>query len=793
VKSVQLVSVKKRLEKSSGRKGCQHCGLKGSVQVLPENIGEPKFLVIGEAPGKQEEKMGRPFIGPTGSLLREVLQELPYGCRLTNAVRCFPKDKEGKGRAPTDGEVRTCREYLIEEIERFSYVLVVGGVALKSVFPSCEHDITEVSGSVLVDKEGRKFLAVVHPSFVYRQLTDKVEKDDKVYKNWVKEVKRIVDLIEEKEKPFRVQVVNSENCHRVKEYLGSQKEIVLDVEASSLDVFNCVVYSVSLTGIEGDTVYVFNLETLREVWSEIEKKIVILHNALFDYRVLYQKGFSLAHAKKIYDTMLMASTVDQNRVYSSFKLKELARVYLKYRYWALIPNLQEIDQYEPKVVQEYNAEDVYVTRELYRYFVQRLCSERQIEFFDKVLSSGIKAVAEIEDTGILVDTDRVTQSITVCEEHCRKAKEEIEGICKEFGAEDLSITSSVQVGKFIESRFKEDVGVLYRTETGRVSVNEHSLTKLVEVLESKNQKLSRFVKLLLEYRQWEKLRGTFLSGFVKYLSGDRRVRSSYNMVGARTGRMSSSEPNLQNVPKNLRNVFVPRVGYKFVESDLSQIELRVAGMIAQDQTLIQAYRAGEDIHKLTASMVSGVQKELVDESMRQRAKAVNFGFLYGMYSDSFREYAKTQYGVEYSEKEAEDARKRFFQLYAGIAKWHKSTEETVRRYGYVESPFGRVYVFDKEKHYDFNSAVRKALNYPVQGTAADLNLYLMGRLFEWKIENGIEMYIVGTVHDSVLMEVKEGFVEEVVEKVKEVVRGIEEAFDWVILPVDAEVKVKDAW
>jgi len=792
MKSIQLVSVKKRLEES-GKKGCKGCGLKGLIQVLPENIGEPKFLVVGEAPGRQEEKMGRPFVGPTGSLLREVLEGLPYGCRLANAVRCFPKDKEGKGRAPTDGEIRACREYLIEEIERFPFVLIVGGVALKSVLPSCEYDITEVSGSVLVDKEGRKFLAVVHPSFVYRQLTDKVEKDEQVYKNWVKEVKRIVELIEEKEKPFRVQVVNAENCCQVKEYLRSQREIVLDVEASSLDVFNCVVYSVSLTGMEGNVVYVFNLETLREVWSEIEEKIVILHNALFDYRVLYQKGFSLARAKKIYDTMLMASMIDQNRVYSSFKLKELARVYLKYRYWSLIPNLQELDGYEPKVIQEYNAEDVYVTRELYRYFVQKLCSEKQMEFFGRVLSSGIKAVAEIEDAGILVDMDRVAQSIAVCEEHCRKIKEEIEGICKEFGVEELSITSSVQVGKFIESQLKDEGGILYRTETGRVSVNEYSLNKLVGMFESKNSKLGRFVKLLLEYRQWEKLRGTFLSGFVKHIGSDRRVRSSYNMVGARTGRMSSSEPNLQNVPKNLRNVFVPRVGYKFVESDLSQIELRVAGMIAQDKTLIQAYRTGEDIHRLTASMVSGVPRELVDENMRQRAKAVNFGFLYGMYSDSFREYAKTQYGVEYSEKEAEEARKRFFQLYSGIARWHKSTEEAVRKYGYVESPFGRVYVFDREKHYDFNGAVRKALNYPVQGTAADLNLYLMGRLFEWRIENGIDMYIVGTVHDSVLMEVKEEFVERVVEKVKEIVRGLEEEFDWVILPVDAEVKIKDAW
>jgi len=354
----------------------------------------------------------------------------------------------------------------------------------------------------------------------------------------------------------------------------------------------------------------------------------------------------------------------------------------------------------------------------------------------------------------------------------------------------------VQVGKFIETELKNELETKDIVETSRteslkqLSVDEFTLNEIRK--RTKNEKVKEFIGLLLEYRKWEKIQQTFLKNFIKYLSADGRIRAKYDLMGTRSGRLSSSSPNLQNIPKNLRVVFIPKEGYKFLEADLSQIEMRIAGILAEDKTILEAYRNNEDLHILTASVVAGVNKEEVTSKMRQSAKAINFGLIYGMQAPSFKDYASREYGIEYSTEEAERIREKFFTLYSGLKNWHKKVEEQVKRYHSTESPFGRVYIFDEEPD-DFSLVVRQALNYPVQSSSSDLNLYIMGKLFEWRDKENIDFNFVGSVHDSMLLEVREDCLGLVEQKIKEIVKNISSEFDWVVVPIEVETEVKDNW
>jgi len=739
-------------------------------------VGFPRFLVMGEAPGEEEVKQKRPFIGPTGSMLRKVLDKLPFGYRLTNTVLCFPED--GK---LLESVKRKCIDlHLKQEIEKFDYFLLVGGTALEAVFGGIDKGIMDLAGHILVDAKGKKYIPIVHPSFYYRQGIKEIE--DSRLKDWIKDIIRIVSVVEKKDKlPFEYEIVRD-----VKKIEGLKKEkvLVFDVETSSLDTQNCVVYTLSISGLDGKIYIVEDIDLVKEILEDRDKTF-IMHNASFEYKVLFQKGIKMKG--KIYDTMLMAGLINQNRDRSFFGLKNLAKQYLKYKYFRLIPDLKNIESCP--YIYEYNAEDVYVTRELYK-LLTNLLTEKQMNFVDKVLSSAIKVISEIEMIGIMIDKEKVNSISNMVKSKSQEVEEKLKQIA------NMDMRSSVQIGKFIEAELNNELETKDIVETSRteslkqLSVDEFTLTEIRK--RTKNEKVKEFISLLLEYRKWEKMQQTFLKNFIKYLSADSRIRAKYDLMGTRSGRLSSSSPNLQNIPKNLRVVFIPKEGYKFLEADLSQIEMRIAGILAEDKIILKAYKDNEDLHILTASVVAGISKEEVTDKMRQSAKAINFGLLYGMQAPSFKDYASKEYGIEYSIEEAEKIRERFFTLYSGLKNWHKRVEEQIKKYHCIESPFGRVYIFEDESD-DFSFVIRQALNYPVQSSSSDLNLYIMGKLFEWRDKENVDFNFVGSVHDSMLLEVREDYLNLVEQKIKEIVKNVSNEFDWITIPIEVETEVKNNW
>jgi len=275
----------------------------------------------------------------------------------------------------------------------------------------------------------------------------------------------------------------------------------------------------------------------------------------------------------------------------------------------------------------------------------------------------------------------------------------------------------------------------------------------------------------------------------------RRMYPSFKLHGTVTGRLSCEKPNLQQVPRDpeVRTLITAPPGWVLVEADYSQVELRVAACLSKDRAMRRAFQTGEDIHIKTAMAVTGLPAEKIDKEMRKKAKAVNFGFVYGMGATKFRNYAKVKYGVDLTEEEAHEFRERFFELYPRLPGWHERQRGFVTTHGYVRTPIGRKRRLPEIISNDRalrSGAERQAINSPVQGAASDMNLFAAIQIAKAFPD---DVRIIATVHDAVLMEVRKSKVEEILPQIKLLMEDREaifEAFGWDIpVPLEVEIKV----
>jgi DNA polymerase-1 len=299
---------------------------------------------------------------------------------------------------------------------------------------------------------------------------------------------------------------------------------------------------------------------------------------------------------------------------------------------------------------------------------------------------------------------------------------------------------------------------------------------------------------ILEYRELAKLKGTYVDALPKLVHPETgRVHTSYHPTGAATGRLSSSDPNLQNIParteagRRIRSSFVPEEGYRFLASDYSQVELRVLAHMAEDEELTEAFRAGEDIHRFTASRVFGVSDEEVTATMRRRAKAVNFGILYGM---SETRLAREQ-GIPRGE--ARGFIRAYFERFSSVRAYIDRVREQALQEAAVRTLFGRVRFFP-QLHQRVNRAVqeqalRAAVNTTIQGTAADLMKLAMLRVDRELKRQGLSARVLLQVHDELLLEVPINLVSRVRTLVREAMEGVHR----LAVPLVVDQKDGESW
>ncbi len=376
----------------------------------------------------------------------------------------------------------------------------------------------------------------------------------------------------------------------------------------------------------------------------------------------------------------------------------------------------------------------------------------------------IFAVVQMELNGIKLDAKKWQK---LYERYLAEQKDINEELQKEFGIENLNLNSPQQMLKAFEGQN------IYLKSTSHQELSEYR---------GSNKVVDKF----LEYRRVTKAIQSFLAPIPQYLDPENgRLHPSYNQLGALSGRFSCEGPNIQQIPRDdeFRECFIPDKGNKLIIADYSQIELRVAAEIANDETMIEAYKNGIDLHLLTASIVTGKELKDVTKQERQAAKAMNFGLIYGMGAKGFQIYAKSTYGVILSLKEAVNFRNKFFDAYKGIAEWHQRTDKMINVFEY-RTLSGRRVIFDTQP------GISTRLNVPVQGTAADIIKKALGELAQRSAEKGFR--ILATVHDEILLESSEKTAEESSQELK---KAMEKAGAHYLkkVPVLADAKIADSW
>ena len=357
----------------------------------------------------------------------------------------------------------------------------------------------------------------------------------------------------------------------------------------------------------------------------------------------------------------------------------------------------------------------------------------------------------------------------------------------------------------IQTLIYEDLSlpVIERTESGAPSTSETTLKQLREQ--------HPIIDKILEYRGVNIQISHFIDGWIDRMWGQ-RLFPSFKLHGTVTGRTSCTDPNLQQVPRDptIRNLVGAPEGWSFVEIDYSQAELRIAAIMSGDETMSRIYATGGDIHTHTYEMISGEKvsdDKYIRKEQRKKAKAVNFGFVYGMGWRKFKEYARDTYGVTLTDKEAQEWREKFFQVYHSLPKWHSKQRRIVQSLGQVRSPIGRIrrlpdiYSTDKSKKAE---AERQSINSPVQGFGSDLTILGMSEIMkkssycdpDYALDDE-KFYVVGTVHDATLFEVKNDYLMEFCPKAKHILENplaLKEVFHFESpVPIVADVAVGRSW
>jgi DNA polymerase-1 len=421
----------------------------------------------------------------------------------------------------------------------------------------------------------------------------------------------------------------------------------------------------------------------------------------------------------------------------------------------------------------YLALDLYYTRKL-RFTLERQMTATLRKVFYHLLMPCSRLFTEVEFNGLFIDKSRFDEVEDSLGEDVNEITKKLEAY-----APGINFKSTLQLRKFLFETLK--IPVVDQTATGEASTSKSVLKRIAHPVAAE----------LLKLRAANQQLSFFIDGWRPYMDGS-YLHGTYKLHGTVTGRPSSANPNLQQIDRRLKSLISAPRGWVLIEADLSQIEMRIAADLAQEEKMLEAFREGGDIHVKTAQEVLG-KKDITKED-RQKAKAVGFGFLYGMWWRKFQIYARDQYGVEVSEEEAKRVRKGFFKAYPGLVDWHRRQQDFVRLNGYVVSLFGRRRRLpDAMGGYDTAEraeAWRQAINAPVQSAASDINLICALEL-KRAFPDRNDLQICATVHDSILFRVREPLAETASKKILDIMRrppmlllfGIN-----LVVPLDAEVK-----
>ena len=532
---------------------------------------------------------------------------------------------------------------------------------------------------------------------------------------------------------------------------------------------------------KGNSATVF--EALRPVFSD-SNLAKIGHNLKFDLSILAEQGIDVAG--ECYDTMLAHALIDPEQRHNLDTLSEDFLQYTTIRFSELVPEVkkgQPIDysSVKPQALADYAIEDADVTLQLWELFKAKLEESGQAKVFYEIETPLLPVLVAMEREGILMNEATLVDTGKSLEGHIETLRESINAAA----GREFNLNSPKQLGEILFDELKL-VKKPKKTKTGQYATNEQVLSSLAPK--------HPIVANILEYRQLTKLKSTYIDALphsIDPVSG--RVHTNYGQVQTSTGRLSSNDPNLQNIPvrsvqgREIRKAFIARPGWKLLSADYSQIELRILAALTEDAGLLNAFREGRDIHAATAAKIFEVELDEVSREQRSTAKMVNFGIPYGISAFGLAQRLGTV-----SRTEAQEIINNYFAQFPGIPGYMSRMQESAKAKGYVETITGR-----RRYLQDINSrngtiraaAERNAINMPIQGTAADMIKIAMVNVQNALVEQGLNTRMLLQVHDELIFDLDPS--EEVAVRAL-VTEGMKKALD-LKCPIEIDIGLGGNW
>ena len=610
------------------------------------------------------------------------------------------------------------------------------------------------------------------------------------------------------EEPSKHEKINSKNYHLINEINELDRwieeaeelgEVAVDTETNSLDPHQAELVGISLSTKIGKACYVPIGHKLQKCLSKelVIKKLKPLledlsikkigQNIKFDFIVLFHHGINMSSME---DTMLMSYVLDAGK--NRHNMDTLSEIHLGHKPIAFKDlvgsgkkqlNFSEVEIDKAK---DYAAEDADITLRLYKKFQKSLKSEKMINIYETFEKPMLKILAFMEIEGIKIDKEFLKSLSSKFKKKIEKIEKEVFKLSKK----EFNIGSPKQLGEILYNELK--IADLKKTKKG-------SFATSAVVLEDLAFKGHKFPKLVLDWRQVSKLKNTYSDSLPEHLNPKtQRVHTSFLLAATTTGRLASSDPNLQNIPiksedgKDIRKAFVAQKDHFLISADYNQIEMRILADLADVKELKKAFKNNIDIHSLTASQIFNVDIKKVNEDQRRKAKAINFGIIYGI----------SQYGlakqINVSNFEAEEFLNSYFAKFPEIKVYMDQTIKFCRKSGYVNNIFGRKSHFMNinDKNYNIrNFQERAAINAPIQGSASEIMRLAMIRLNKKMNEEAYQKSkMLLQIHDELIFESHKNEVKKlskiIISEMSSVANSDQHSFT---IPLTVDLNVGDNW
>lgn len=810
--------------------GCDNCIYKDRIKVPYIGNKISDIMFVGEAPASEEIKQGKPFMGRSGQLLDKLLSSVNLSRQdvyIANSCKC-QIDKEVDSTKDINSAMVNCREYLIKAINQVKPKLIVclGAYALKQILG--KQKITENCGKFF-DVNGYKVFVTVHPAYVLRGASkdfpnipyDAMSMKEKMIFNNFKEISKFIN---NGFKNKKIKVNYKEATITEIDAYNKSKILATDFETLSVDTHdpkNKVLCESFCNKIGDSKVVFFNesiigKEAIKDVLSN-ENVAKVVASRPFDESVS-RNMLGIEMKGKVYDVLTMAHILDENN--HSYSLESVSNIYSRLKNIKSIigdkrGNLGETSKQE---LLDYNAQDSDATLDSYltmKEIYSKPENKRLANYYLNFMCPIQDMFADISNNGVLINQKKLKSNEQKISKLMRelyvKAMQKVPNTIKEKYKDNLNFTRDALIVEYLFT--KNGLNLKPKMVTSKKetpSTSEEHLSMFSHV---------PFVEYLLEWKKYQKIASSYLSNLWNFIKQDGRVYPQTLFTRQTTGRCSMTEPSIQTIPQReglyanlVKSVYVADDGWLFGARDLAQSELRIIGWVAKDPNILGALKKGIDLHSRTVTEVIYKKKKLniedVTKEMRQAAKAVNFGFIYGMCANSFKYYAERDYSVKFTDQQCADIRQVYFSKpdgYYMLPVYHEQEKFLCKKNGYVESPLGRRRRLSDIYSNDYSLrgyAERQAINFPIQSMSSDLGLlgmYLMWKEIKSNPKLNKNIKPLWHIHDNEMFMAKEDYIDKAHELLKEcmeerVKEYIKKYFGVnVDYPIESEGKQGDNW